>query len=103
MKVIVSHHIDCSDRDENGMYEYYYECDIYEFVEGNVSYIVRAYMDEPGDAHFLKTKGDGDQDWRIMMEPDKDEPLFKEVVEHLKNIGKPNIRCFMGRTGYIDL
>jgi hypothetical protein len=103
MEVIVSHHTDCSDCDENGMYEYYYEYDIYEFTEENVSFIVRAYVDEPGDAHFLKMKGDGDQDWRIMTERDKDGSLFNQAVEYLRNIGKPNIRCFMGRAGYVDL
>ncbi|KXU90322.1 hypothetical protein CI15_03700 [Paraburkholderia monticola] len=91
------------------MYDYYYEYDIYEFIEGNVSYIVRAYVDEPEDAHFLKMKGEGDEEWRIMKERDKDTPLFKEAVAYLKNKGKPNIQCFMGDdrgrsgNGYVDL
>ncbi|MGF6542169.1 hypothetical protein [Paraburkholderia youngii] len=103
MEVIVSHHIDCGERDENGMYEYYYEYDIYEVGKGNVSYMARAYVDEPGDAHFLKMKGDGDHDWRTITERDKDDSLFKEAVKYLRSIGKSNIRCFMGRAGYVDL
>jgi hypothetical protein len=103
MEVTVTHHIDCSDRDESGLYEYYYEYDIFEFTGKYVAYIARAYVDEPGEAHFLKVKGDGDEDWRIMIERDKDDSLFKEAVEYLKNTGKPNIRCFMGRTGYVDI
>ncbi|MFT4065614.1 hypothetical protein [Paraburkholderia sp.] len=102
MEVTATHHIDSSEPDENGMYDYYYEYDIYEFTDGNISYIARSYIDEPLDAHFLKMKADGEHEWRIMGDRDRDTPLFTDAVTYLRGKGKINIQCLF-EGGYKDI
>jgi hypothetical protein len=38
MEVVTSHHIDASDQDDRGMYEYYYEYDLFGFTDGETSH-----------------------------------------------------------------
>ena len=45
MQVEFSHHIDASEADAEGFYEYYYEYDIYRFTLGGLSLVVRSYSD----------------------------------------------------------
>ncbi|NIF78143.1 hypothetical protein F3J20_12205 [Paraburkholderia sp. Cy-641] len=104
MQVISARHIDSSDSDENEMYDYYYEYDIYEFIDENVHYIARAYVDEPFNAHFLKMKSEGEDLWRIIEEQDMNNPLFRNAVAFLKEKGKTNIQYLSsGPRGYLDI
>jgi len=86
------------------MYDYYYEYDIYEFIDGNTHYIARACVDEPSDAHFLKMKSEGKDLWQIIEEQDMINPPFINAVAHLKEKGKINIQYLSsGPRGYIDI
>jgi hypothetical protein len=53
MKVEATHHIDASEPDENGMYEYRYEYDLYTFTDGEAVLVARSYRNE-AEAHFLR-------------------------------------------------
>ena len=88
MKVEKSHHIDCSEKDENGLYDYYYEYDIYRFIENDIAFIVRRYTDEENNAHFLRKEIQGKR--QHLKPEDLNNSLFKEAVNHLKseNISK---------------
>jgi hypothetical protein len=59
MHVERTHHIDASDRDESGSYEYYYEYDLYRFTLGGTCLVARSYADEPNEAHFLRIEERG--------------------------------------------
>ena len=48
MQVEFSHHIDASEADAEGFYEYYYEYDIYCFTLGGLSLVVRKDARLPG-------------------------------------------------------
>lgn len=53
MKIEKEHFIDCSEKDENGLYEYYYEYDIYTISFTDITYFARSYVDEPKQISFL--------------------------------------------------
>lgn len=99
MKTIITHHIDKSELDEDGMYDYYYEYDIYEFCENDLSYIARSYIDEPLEVHFLKKKSKNDSDWQILEKTDLKNSLFKNAVAYFRKNGKEQIRV-LSKTGY---
>ncbi|MBP1089057.1 hypothetical protein JOE39_003091 [Pseudomonas sp. PvP100] len=40
------HHIDASEQDKYGFYDYYYEYDMYYFTEGTLSLVARCYTDD---------------------------------------------------------
>lgn len=100
MKIVKTHHIDASDADENGLYDYYYEYDVYEFSDGDVSYIVRRYSDEPSDAHFLKKHRQ--DNWRLLEPSDLDSALFAAAVASLRQEGIVRIRV-LGNKGYVAI
>ncbi|MBK7146468.1 MAG: hypothetical protein IPH76_15130 [Xanthomonadales bacterium] len=54
MRVDRTRHIDSSEPDASGMLDYYYEYDIYRFVEGAECLVARSYTDSPQEAHFLR-------------------------------------------------
>ena len=53
MRVDRSRHIDSSEPDASGVLDYYYEYDLYRFVEGAECLVARSYTDSPQEAHFL--------------------------------------------------
>ncbi|WP_061539484.1 hypothetical protein [Collimonas fungivorans] len=105
MEITSTHHIDKSELDENGMYDYYYEYDIYEFSENGLSYIARSYSDAPLDAHILKKKNDkrwrifGKAKYKILGQADFKNALFIKAVAHLRTQGKERISV-LSKTGY---
>ncbi len=56
MQVAKTHHIDCSERGADGLYEWYYEYDLFRFVEGDVALVARSYVDSPAEAHLLRVE-----------------------------------------------
>jgi hypothetical protein len=89
MTVETTHHIDASDPDENGYYDYFYEYDIYRFSDGQSAFVARSYVDTPAEVHFLKY-GVGSEE-RLLTARDLREPLFAEACEYLRNLGKTQI------------
>ena len=71
MQVQCNHHIDASDPDANGDYEYYYEYDIFLFSEGELTL----------QARTLEYK-------------DLQRPLVQQAVDYLRNAGKTEVRWF---------
>lgn len=99
MHVERTRHIDASEPDEAGMHEYYYEYDIYRFIDGAVSFAARSYTDQPGEAHFLGIQVNG-QD-RSMVDADLAHPLFLAAQAYLRGEGKIELNWLSGRgNGY---
>ena len=89
MKVEVSHHVDASEPDAQGFHEYHYEYDVFAFTDGTTSYMARAYVDEPGQAHFLHRE-EAEQR-HLLTEHDLRHPLFLAAQAYLRTIGKPDL------------
>lgn len=97
MKVESTHHVDASERDARGFYQWRYEYDIHRFTEGEVTLVARSYVDEPQEAHFLRTEEGGTS--RFVSESDVATPLFREAVDYLRRSGKLVLRR-LGDDGY---
>ena len=99
MQIERTHHVDASELDEAGMYEYYYEYDIYRFSNGAICFTARSYVDDPNEAHFLGVMV-SDQS-RMMVDSDLAQPLFLSALVYLEGHGKTNVRWLSGRgNGY---
>ena len=72
MQVEFSHHIDASEADAEGFYEYYYEYDIYRYTLGAQCLVVRSYSDASTQASVLRL-----QSWQT---PPPPEHLPRQVV-----------------------
>ena len=53
MNVGVSHHVDKSDQRPDGLYDFHYEYDVYDFAVGGRLLRARAYVDTPNEVSFL--------------------------------------------------
>jgi hypothetical protein len=54
MKIEQDHQIDASEPDAAGMYDWYYEYDVYRYSEGERTLVARSYTDTSDEAHFLR-------------------------------------------------
>jgi hypothetical protein len=94
--------IDASEPDSSGMYEYYYEYDIYRFTAGADCVIARSYTDEPDEAHFLRIETGGMP--RIIVDSDLMCPLLIAAQAYLRAEGKVQLLWLSGRgNGYEPL
>jgi hypothetical protein len=59
MEVLKTHEIDCSEKDESGYYDWYYEYDLYEFSFGNIKLHARSYTDSSKEVSFFAYEKDG--------------------------------------------
>jgi hypothetical protein len=89
MLIEVTRHIDASEPDANGMYDYYYEYDRFRFSDASLALIARSYTDEPHDAHFLRAEIGSEA--RMLAAPDLATGLFQCAVAHLHSLGKVNL------------
>jgi hypothetical protein len=90
MEVRKSRHVDCSEPDAEGFFDYHYEYDIYEFIEGDVCVVARSYTDEPHEAHFLSRAVAGKR--FLLAMADLKRPLFRSAIGVLEQEGKTQIR-----------
>jgi len=97
MDVEITHHIDASDPDENGYYDYFYEYDIYRFFNGRSAFVARSYVDTPDEVHFLKC-GIGSEE-RLLSVRDLREPLFVEACGYLRKLGKSQLNWLDRKAG----
>lgn len=44
---------DIGEKDEQGLYDYYYSGTLFSFRDSKSGYLVRQYADSPSEAHFL--------------------------------------------------
>lgn len=99
MDVAITHHIDASEPDAQGAYDYYYEYDLYRFSDGENALIARSYTDTGDEAHFLSIELRGDA--RRLLEADLKMPLFADAAAHLRAAGKHKLSWLSGRgNGY---
>lgn len=88
------HHIECSEPDNAGMHEYYYEYDMYYFTDGPLSLSVRCYTDEPDEGSFMGIEVDGEA--RALEVADLKRPMLLEAMSHLRTEGKVTFTWFSG-------
>lgn len=100
MQVECSHHIDASEADAEGFYEYYYEYDIYRFTLGGLSLVVRSYSDTCEHASVLRLEEAGKS--RPLQPKDLKRPLVQQAREHLQSLGKQELRWFNPRHARYD-
>lgn len=100
MQVEYSHHIDASEADAEGFYEYYYEYDIYRFTLGDLSLVVRSYSDTCEQASVLRLEEAGKS--RPLQSKDLKRPLVQQAREHLQSLGKQELRWFNPRHARYD-
>lgn len=99
MHVHISHHVDASEQDADGFYEYYYEYDILVFSENESSLVARSYIDKPNEAHFLRVEVEDER--RALTENDMKSTLLAESVAYLREHGKTEVNWLSGRgNGY---
>ncbi|GKQ48546.1 hypothetical protein [Pseudomonas syringae] len=91
------HHIDASEQDKDGFYDYYYECDMYYFTEGTLSLVARCYTDDADEANFMGIEFDGYD--RSLESDDQSLPLVSAALAQLKADGKTKFFTFTGK-GY---
>jgi hypothetical protein len=100
MQIEVFHHIDCSTPDKNGVYDYYYECDVYQFTDGDISVTARSYDEDPEEASFMSITIDGE--CRGLTMADLSNPVLLSAKTHLQNKGMNDLKWFTG-TSYEPL
>ena len=102
MTVGVSHHDDAAEPDDDGLYTYHYEYEIYEFSDGVMTLIARAYLDEPGSAALIGwSKGKHRYPLR---KRDLSHPLVLKAATYLRKIGNPKLDWLDRRSkGYVPL
>lgn len=88
MKVDVSHHVDASEPDAEGLHDYHYEYDIFTFSDGTTWLAARAYADEPQRAAFMTSNS------HALTVQDLHHPLFVEAVAYLRAAGKRELSWF---------
>ncbi|MDH0748425.1 hypothetical protein N5D61_19055 [Pseudomonas sp. GD03842] len=96
MKIEVFHHVDCSTPDKNGVYDYHYECDVYQFTDGSVSVTARSYDEDPEEASFMSITIDGE--WRGLELADLSNPVLIAAKAHFHANGKIDLKWFTGKS-----
>ncbi|MBK6726372.1 MAG: hypothetical protein IPG63_03790 [Xanthomonadales bacterium] len=96
MRVDRTRHIDSSEPDASGMLDYYYEYDIYRFVEGAECLVARSYTDSPQEAHFLRWELGSQQ--RSLQRSDFARPVAFAAEAFLRSEGKIELK-WLGEQG----
>lgn len=91
------HHIDASEQDKDGFYDYYYEYNMYYFTEGTLSLVARCYTDDADEANFMGIEFDGYD--RALEPDDRSLPLVSAALAQLTADGKTKFFTFTGK-GY---
>lgn len=95
MKVEQTHHVDASELDARGRYEYYYEYDLFVFSEAGVAVVARSYNDTPKEAHFLRIEIGATSE--LLKRADFRRPLVIAAVKHLHALRKGELNWLSGR------
>lgn len=99
MIVECTRHLDASEPDGAGMYDYHYEYDIYRFTDGAVCFAARNYVERVEEAHFVSVEVKGTS--RRLINADLAHPLFLAAVAHFRGEGKTDLHWLSGRgNGY---
>jgi hypothetical protein len=100
MRVEITHHIDCSEQDADGFYDWYYEYDLYSFVDGETELVARSYTTDQEKAQVISINKNG---VRVSLSSkDIQLSIVSEAVKHLRAAGKSEI-SWLSEAGYISL
>jgi len=102
MEVRKTRHVDSDEPDENGFVKYYYEYDIYEFIQGDLCLVARSYTDTPQEASFLGKEHLSQPSSKLTVE-DFIHPLMLLALEYLKADGKSEIQYLSEAVGYLPI
>ena len=100
MQVERTHHIDSSERDAEGFYEWYYEYDLFRFAEGDVALVARSYVDSPDEAHFLRVERAGAP--LQLSAADLTSPLAIAAIGYLRDCGIKKLK-WLSSSGYAPI
>lgn len=89
MTVEVSHHIDASEPDAEGFYDHHYEYDVFEFTDGVVTFLARAYSHETEKAGMM-TRTEVKRH-HLLTKRDLRHPLFLKAAAYLRAVGKSDL------------
>jgi hypothetical protein len=92
-----THHIDCSEPDADGRYDWHYEYDLFRFAAGDVALVARSYVDSKDEAHFLRVERAGKP--LFLSAADLESPLAVAAIHHLRECGKKHIK-WLSSAGY---
>lgn len=97
MQVETTHHVEASEPDAEGNFEWHYEYDLFRFSDGKLTLLARSYTSDPDEAHFLRAESSGKA--RMLTSKDISGTLFREARLHLGKAGKEKI-TWLGAKGY---
>lgn len=94
----ISHHVDASAPNAQGMYDWYYEYDVFEFTDQQhaSALTVRSYSNTPFEASFIDLNN---RQHEIIALDDTLKPLFQFAIQFLKKSGKTKIN-YLSAHGY---
>lgn len=94
MQVHISHHVDASEPDSDGFYDYHYEYDLLVFQEGATSLVARSYSDNLAEAHFLRAERCSKA--HRLTKSEISGTLATEAIAYLRSHGKREINWLSG-------
>lgn len=97
MQIECTHHIDASEPDEDGFYDYYYEYDLYHFRAESLCLVARSYSDTPTQAHFLRIEKQGKG--RLLTPEDLKQALLQQAMDYLRDQSKQELTWLNGERG----
>ncbi|WNF48366.1 hypothetical protein RHP75_08120 [Pseudomonas sp. SG20056] len=100
MRVEITHHIDSSEQDADGFYDWYYEYYLYSFVDGDTELVARSYTTDQDKAQIISIKRNGIR--ASLTSKDMQLSIVSEAVQHLRSAGKIEI-SWLSEAGYIPL
>jgi hypothetical protein len=103
LRVLRTHHIDSAEPNLDGTFDWRYEYDLYDFRLGDLTLRARAYVDEPGQAHFLGLEDSGRR--RLLTPEDLEGRLVTAAARHMQGLGYDRLTYLGGPSprGYSPL
>jgi hypothetical protein len=97
MHVEKTHHVDASEPDADGLYEWRYEYDLYSFSDASISVVARTYVLEPDAVYFLHIEQGSLH--RGITPKEFSLPVFHEAMTYLRDAGFRRVE-WLGASGY---
>lgn len=97
MHVEKTHHVDASEPNADGLYEWRYEYDLYSFSHASISMVARTYVSELDAVYFLRIEQGTLR--RGITPKEFSLPVFREAVAYLRDAGFRRVE-WLGESGY---
>lgn len=85
MEVVKTRTVDCSDKNEDGHFDWHYEYDLYEFDFGQVKLHARSYSDTPNEVHIFAYEKNNKR--TVLTDELIKQPEFLKVLRYLRELG----------------